>query len=57
MRRAAVIVVLGLVALSCGLYLSPAPWLALAVPGALLIALGLLMEVENDESAQPPPQR
>lgn len=57
MRRAAVVVALGLVALSCGLYLSPAPWLALAVPGALLIALGLLMEVENGESAQPPPQR
>lgn len=46
MKLALLSVIIGLVALTVGLALSPFPWLAFCVPGVALIIAGLLKDVE-----------
>ena len=46
MKTALICVIVGIVALTVGLALSPLPWLAFCVPGAALIIAGLLKDVE-----------
>lgn len=46
MKTALLSVIVGLVALTVGLALSPLPWLAFCVPGVALILAGLLKDVE-----------
>lgn len=46
MKLAMVFVLVGVVLLTLGLALSPAPWTALLVPGAALLAAGLIRDVD-----------
>lgn len=46
MKLALLFVIVGLVALTTGLALSPLPWLALCLPGVALVVAGLLKDVE-----------
>ena len=51
MTRAVAVAVIGVLLIALGLVMSPWPWLAAVVPGALLLAAGsaVLFRMEVDE--------